>query len=571
MKKLLSTIAILLMTTLLIAQAPQAFKYQSVVRDNTGEILANHSVSFRISIHDGTPTGTIVYQETHSVITNQFGLVNLEIGYESPTIGSFPLVDWGSAPKFLEIELDPSGQTNYSSMGTSQLFSVPYALYAERSTFGSDNDWIITGNNMHADIPGNVGIGTPNPENAKLEIVGDLIPGIDVSSFMSNGLTAFSSAGGGYAAGFFNGVNPGTYGIWTQSDEYEALYATTSSPTYAAIRASGINAGIFDGNVGIGTTDPAGRLHVSSSTSSWGMLKLENSNPGQNEVSIAFREGSDVTGTNTWLAGVGLFGKSGDFIIGRDGVKLIIDYDGNVGIGTHNPLYKLDVDHGDVVIQGPQSFDANGEEATLYMGSVHHYLRAEYGYGIKIGTYASADALNIIEGSGNVGIGTTTPGEKLTVRGNIRVESAATGLPVVELGEGLDYAEGFDLSDTQKINPGNVLIIDPDNPGELTLSKQPYDSKVAGIVAGANNLGSGVKLGTGQFDCDVALAGRVYCNVDATYGAISPGDLLTTSATPGFAMIVKDINKSHGAILGKAMESLEKGKKGQILVLVTLQ
>ena len=126
-------------------------------------------------------------------------------------------------------------------------------------------------------------------------------------------------------------------------------------------------------------------------------------------------------------------------------------------------------------------------------------------------------------------------------------------------------------SGTQEISPGNVLIIDPDNPGELTLSNQAYDSKVAGIVAGANDLGSGVKLGTGNFDCDVALAGRVYCNVDASYGAISPGDLLTTSPTSGHAMLVNDMDRSHGAILGKAMESLKKGDKGQILVLVTLQ
>jgi len=504
-------------------------------------------------------------------MTNQFGLANLEIGLGSFPIGSFVLIDWGGSSKYLEVELDPSGSTSYVSMGTSQLFSVPYALYSERATFGSDNDWILSGNNMYADIPGNVGIGTTNPENAKLEIVGDMYPGIDVSSFMSNGIKAFSSAGGGYAAGNFHGTSPGTYGIWTQSDEYEALYANTYSSTYPAIRASGINAGIFDGKVGIGTNDPLSQLHIASFSSSWGMLKLENSNAGQNEVSIAFREGFDVTGANTWVAGVGLYGKSGCFVIGRDGPRFLVDNNGNIGIGTHNPIYKLDIDQGDALIQGPGSFDATGEQASLYLGTVHHYLRSEFGYGIKIGTYGSADALNIAENSGNIGIGTTSPSEKLTVRGNVRIESETTGLPVVELGEGLDYAEGFDVSESIQISPGNVMIIDPNNPGQLTLSKYPYDSKVAGIVAGANDLGSGVKLGTGQFDCDVALAGRVYCNVDATYGAISPGDLLTTSPTPGYAMIVKDKDKSHGAILGKAMESLDKGVKGQILVLVTLQ
>ncbi|MDW7678995.1 MAG: hypothetical protein SCK70_00395 [bacterium] len=156
-------------------------------------------------------------------------------------------------------------------------------------------------------------------------------------------------------------------------------------------------------------------------------------------------------------------------------------------------------------------------------------------------------------------------------KGNVEILSRSTGATVVELGEGLDYAEGFDVSDKSAIMPGAVLIIDPSNPGKLTPSQQPYDKRVAGIVAGAKNLGSGVKLGSDQFDLDVALAGRVYCNVDASYGAVEPGDLLTTSPTPGYAMVAKNHNKAQGAILGKAMEKLPQGQKEQILVLVTLQ
>ena len=90
-------------------------------------------------------------------------------------------------------------------------------------------------------------------------------------------------------------------------------------------------------------------------------------------------------------------------------------------------------------------------------------------------------------------------------------------------------------------------------------------------MAGAKGLGSGVRLGIGQFDHDVALAGRVYCNVDATEQAIQAGDLLTTSAMPGHAMKATDYDRARGAILGKAMQKLELGQKGQILVLVTLQ
>lgn len=156
-------------------------------------------------------------------------------------------------------------------------------------------------------------------------------------------------------------------------------------------------------------------------------------------------------------------------------------------------------------------------------------------------------------------------------RGNVRVQSLSTQATIIELGEGLDYAEGFYLSENSNVSPGAVVVIDSENPGKLTISDKAYDPKVAGIVAGGKGLGSGVRLGVDQFDCDVALAGRVYCNVDASYGEIIPGDLLTTSPTPGHAMVVKNQKNAKGAILGKAMEGLAQGQKGQILVLVTLQ
>lgn len=158
----------------------------------------------------------------------------------------------------------------------------------------------------------------------------------------------------------------------------------------------------------------------------------------------------------------------------------------------------------------------------------------------------------------------------LTIRGNVLIQDT-NGNNLIELGIGLDYAEGFDVADSTTIEPGTVLVIDPKNPGKLAISNSSYDTKVAGIVAGANDLGSGVRLGAGQFDHHVALAGRVYCKVDATYGEVSPGDLLTTSPTPGYAMVVTNYPEAQGSILGKAMEHLEEGQKGQILVLVTLQ
>jgi len=194
--------------------------------------------------------------------------------------------------------------------------------------------------------------------------------------------------------------------------------------------------------------------------------------------------------------------------------------------------------------------------------------------GIKAVTKSSEHAALA---AGNEGAGPAiyaaagTNGVAAIFSGNVQVRSRSSGATIIELGEGLDYAEGFDVSDEKGVSPGTVLVIDPENPGELKISDRAYDAKVAGIVAGAQNLGSAVRLGVGQFDYDVALAGRVYCNVDASFGEVRPGDLLVTSPHPGYAMIARDMARAQGAVLGKAMEPLAAGEKGQILVLVTLQ
>jgi hypothetical protein len=190
------------------------------------------------------------------------------------------------------------------------------------------------------------------------------------------------------------------------------------------------------------------------------------------------------------------------------------------------------------------------------------------------GTYGTSGAVFSVVNSGD-GVGiyaeSGVDGWAADFKGNIRVRSAYTGGTVVELGDGLDYAEGFDVSSLENVGPGCVMVIDDDNPGGLVLSTHEYDSRVAGIVAGAKGLGSGVRLGAEGFDLDVALAGRVYCNVEAFESGVEPGDLLTTSDIPGYAKKVMDRDRAQGAILGKAMEGLDKGAKGKILVLVTLQ
>lgn len=145
MKKILVLFAALLAFNFTsTAQAPQAFKYQAVARDNSGNTLANQNVSFRISILQGSSSGTNVYSESHTTTTNPYGLANLNIGAGTVISGSFASISWGSNNYFIKVELDVAGGTAYSLMGTTQLLSVPYALYAE--TTGSSGG--ATGNSV---------------------------------------------------------------------------------------------------------------------------------------------------------------------------------------------------------------------------------------------------------------------------------------------------------------------------------------------------------------------------------------------------------------------------------------
>jgi hypothetical protein len=175
---------------------------------------------------------------------------------------------------------------------------------------------------------------------------------------------------------------------------------------------------------------------------------------------------------------------------------------------------------------------------------------------------------------GNVGVGVPDPQAKLDVAGQTRTQS-------LQITGGADFAENFEVNETtngeavtMKIEPGMVVSIDAERPGKLTLSARPYDSQVAGVVSGAGGVKPGMVMsqeGTlADGNIPVALTGRVYCWVDASYGVIRPGDLLTTAPTPGHAMKAIDREKAQGAIIGKAMTSLNEGR-GLVLILVNLQ
>jgi hypothetical protein len=231
---------------------------------------------------------------------------------------------------------------------------------------------------------------------------------------------------------------------------------------------------------------------------------------------------------------------------------------GNVGIGTTSPASLLHVQYA----SGQAGISSRGPSGDTWLPFIdgNAYIA---GANIIFRDNTNAERMRIT-GAGNVGIGTASPAAKLDVNGTARVK-------VLEI-TGADIAEKFPTTET--LEPGTVVEIDPDNPGHLRKARGAYNKRVAGVVAGANGLSKGIVLGNlegSENHTPIAISGRVWVHADATQEAIEPGDLLTTSDTPGHAMKASDPSRAHGAVLGKAMTRLEKGKTGMVLVLVNLQ
>jgi len=526
-----------------------------------------------------------------SASTNDFGLANLSIGEGIPVSGSFSSIDWGTDTKFLEVELDPLGGSSYIAMGTTQLLSVPYALYSENTANTDDADadpdnelntsvnlngtdlevtdaggtittdlsslqedadadpgnelqnltidgndlsisdgntvvlptgipsgtsgqtlrhngtnWEANNNLFHDGI--NVGIGLTNPV-ALLDVNGNinsndnyLIDGNSVLSVegMRNVMVGKGAGGNinashvtllGDSAGynnqgsfnFFGGTNAGytnnmgyhntflgSDAGYSNTDGLENAFIGTSSGisntlgsfnTYLGCFAGlsntsgmgntfignssggnnitgrantylgtysgsnntgdsnifiGYNAGYYEtassnkfivangylednlliygdfksGNIGLGSTNPTAKLQIA------GRLRMVDGNEETGRVMI-----SDSIGTAAWVDPTAI--DDGDW---NKNNNFVFNLNDSIGIGTAIPSRKLDVDFGDIIVQGPESFDLIGEQASLYLGTAHSYIRSEYGYGLTIGAYAASDAIAIKESSANVGIGT---------------------------------------------------------------------------------------------------------------------------------------------------------------------
>lgn len=159
MKKLYFLVGALLLAGATFAQAPQKMTYQAVVRNSSNNLVVSSPIGMRVSILEGSATGTPVYVETHTATTNANGLATVKIGGGTVVSGTFSGIDWSTGTYFVKTETDITGGTNYTIAGTSELLSVPYALYAENAGVAGPQGPIgATGNGISSTV--NNGDGT---------------------------------------------------------------------------------------------------------------------------------------------------------------------------------------------------------------------------------------------------------------------------------------------------------------------------------------------------------------------------------------------------------------------------
>jgi len=525
MKKLLTLLNLLLLGLLTLAQVPGAFNYQAVVRNTTGDVIANSNVSFRISILQESESGESVYVETQSTTTNAFGLVSLKIGKGTNVSGSFTPDSWGDVGHFIKIEVDPAGGSSYVQMGTSELLSVPYAFHAQTV----ENDQV---DDADADATNEIQTLSINGTQLTLSKDGGTVtlPSSGETTGDNWGTqTVVSDAtldGAGTTASPLTVVGDLTddQTLSLSGNELsisEGNTVTLPSGSSSLWTASGSNVYYTGGYVGIGTTTPYFNLALGGQGAE---LSFQDAATGA-ASGITWREsGNTLKARLTYYGPDAAFNLSnlatgGDiFINAKDKIdlqtngtaKLTVRNDGYIGIGTTDPMEMLTID---------------GGNSTPHIRFINSIVGQSITDGLSIGLgYSSASIMNYessplifgtnwaermtIAANGYVGIGTTSPSAGLHLKGS--------GYPAsfiyIESTSGNDAGIRFYEGTTDKWH-----IFNNTNAGGL----QIYNTKGAKTAIFAKQSNAYVGIGTTSPTQALHVVGNAYKTEGGTSWATS--------------------------------------------------
>ncbi len=550
---------------------PQEISLQGYLAGSGGMELVDGSYQATFRLYDQPTGGTALWSETQT-LNLVGGLYDVRLGEMVALSASL----FGGEPRYLGITIAPDSSEMLPRLPiTSSAFAFRAADSellegydaSEFSPVVHSHSWFsISSRPAGLDDGDQVGITTESDPTVPAAIK----DGISWSELS------------GVPGGFADGVDDS--GILAEDDPQVGSIIISQVPRWDGSALVGGTI-VDNGNIGIGTIFPFKKLHVV------GGAQFDGDNlfaSGYTQFNVG---GGSIAMNNSggWPSMVGYSpnGHRREISLSNDVLALavssssaapswyngmIINESGEVGIGT-NPTERLDVG-GKVRSTGLQ---VNGSAAfALGGGSINMSTPGGWPGVILYSPNGHRREMAVKDNGLYIAVSPTSSAPDVT-NGIWILENGRLQSKTLEITGGSDLSEKFDIlngSGKQIPAPGMIVSIDPDNSGSLMISDSAYDRRVAGIISGAGGVNTGMLMGQKETPADggyaVALSGRVYCWVDADKGAIRAGDLLTTSDRPGHAMRVDDYGRAQGAIIGKAMSSLESGT-GLVLALVTLQ
>jgi hypothetical protein len=556
-----------------------AFTYQGHLLANGAPANGNYDLSF--TAYDDSVAGNLVSGPvTQAPVTVSDGTFNVVVDLGDGTFTGQRI--------WLEIGVRTNGSADAYAVLTprQEMLPAPYAIYSEQSGWAAITPEAVQANTVIAGA-----VAAPQLATSAAPTGGQVL------SFDGTGLVWVNSSivgGSGWGLTGNGGTVSGVNFLGTTDDEpltlrannqngFQLQYAERSGfPLGSSVYSMNVLGGWWGNEIlnnSIGATIAGGGEHYASlgdngdypnvvsgdfgavgggygnTAGNFGVVPggAFNSAGGAFSFAAGYRASAPNSGSFVWADS-----SSGTFSSTANN-QFLIRAAGGVGIGTSSPQESL-------TIGGVTSYN-NGLKITgsTVVGTGLALENTSTG-GHKYDLISTGSADGPLAGA--LGIYDETVGAYRFIIGT----DGTVSVNVLTITGGSDLAEPFKLAG-DSIPKGAVLVIDEDHPGELKLSTAAYDTHVAGIVSGANGINPGIALrqeGFSDGGQNVALSGRVYVQADASYGAIKPGDLLTTSDTPGYAMKVTDHSRAQGAILGKAMSRLREGQ-GLVLVLVSLQ
>ncbi len=615
----LSLLATLACATLqpTVSQAQTPFTYQGKL-ENSGTPYTG-TVQIRLGLYTAVSGLAPMRQE---VMTN----VSVTNGIFTVTPTTFIASDFPGAGRWLQIEVSSDAGSNYTTLTPrQQVTHTPYAIHAKQAETATTITGTVPATQISGFIsPSSLGAGTINqtlnfsPASGAPFTVGGTTKVTNLNSDLLDGLdsAAFLQKSGGTMTGAFGIANStaisfgnqtrqmlnlfnADYGIGIQAD---TLYQRSSSDW--SWHRGGVHSDTRN-DAGTGGTqvlrltgnDLWMRPGMTGTTATPPRLMFGNLNGTNNQPYVSIGEAPNLVDT------LDITADKVRMLTNTSGVAPSITFGATTG--QHLVLFQNGVDTYGMGVQSGTEYFRTGDQFAWYRDGAHSDIALSAGGGTTLMTLSpngtltargTESGLNVVNrndttqewalysrDSGDTGqfaiwnnatgdVAAFSPNGDLYLVGDLTT-AGSISTTVLTIRGGADVAEPFEMTKPDEMEPGSVVIIDEDNAGKLKLSTDANDRRVAGIISGAGGVKPGLRLhqeGVLEGDHHVALSGRVYVKADASLAAIKPGDLLTTSDTPGHAMKVRDHDKSQGAILGKAMTRLEKGT-GLVLVLVTLQ